>query len=89
MKNLAPIVVTAKNGTEYEFTRLNNDINGNPMYAVHFFELGLKSHNPTPVTKQAGLRKYPNCKHFGGGFKFQSHNIIDDANLFESLGLKN
>ena len=68
-----------------EFTRVNNDTNGNPRYVCHFFNL-LKddeSYN-IPLSERyniavsrantIGGRKFHN-KQYGGGIVFQSYNI--------------
>lgn len=67
-----------------DFTRINNDINGNPRYVCHFlnfindkdvftsiderYSLALKR------AKKLGGRKFHN-KQYGGGIVFQSYNI--------------
>ena len=69
-----------------EFTRVNNDVNGNPRFVVHFFELltDKESRNyDISITdkydlaleraKKLGGRKFSN-KQFGGGIVFQSYN---------------
>lgn len=76
-----------------EFTRITNDVNGNPRYVVHFLEL-LNDNELTPensidnkyrlaITKanKIGGRKY-NTKSFGGGIVFQSYNL---KNLEEKI----
>lgn len=64
-----------------EFTRVNNDINGNPRYVCHFFELLNDSEknvsNYNLAVKRAnklGGKKYRG-NDFGGGIVFQSYNI--------------
>jgi hypothetical protein len=67
--------------TIYNWKRLNNDVNGNPRYAVHFFTL-LKDNEKTVsnyalAVKRAnkiGGKKYHN-KQFGGGIVFQSYSL--------------
>jgi hypothetical protein len=69
-----------------EFTRVNNDVNGNPRVVVHFFELltneesrnydlslGDKYDLALNRAKKLGGRKFSN-KQFGGGIVFQSYN---------------
>ena len=66
-----------------EFTRINNDTNGNPRYVCHFlnfinskedlhysskYEIALKR------SRQFGGKKFHN-KQYGGGIVFQSYNI--------------
>jgi len=65
-------------------TRINNDVNGNPRYVVHFFELlNDEENNFLPFSKKyeyalkkakkIGGRKFHN-KQYGGGIVFQSYN---------------
>ena len=66
-----------------EFTRVNNDVNGNPRYVTHFFVL-LKDEEQTlsnyglalKRAKTLGGKKYRGSA-FGGGIVFQSYNIAD------------
>lgn len=67
-----------------DFTRVNNDTNGNPRYVLHFlafittkdsdydisgkYELALKR------SRKFGGRKFHN-KQYGGGIVFQSYNV--------------
>lgn len=51
--------------------RVNNDINGNPRWAVHFSELGLERSEFNNVYL---FEKY-RANWFGGAYIFQSHNI--------------
>lgn len=59
--------------------RINNDVNGNPRYIVHFLDLGLKKY-----CNIKGLKKYRG-KAFGGGYVFQSYNIEDDLKYILQL----
>jgi len=68
-----------------KFTRVSNDINGNPRYVVHFLEV-LNDEERTSIpfnkkyeyalkkAKKIGGKKYDN-KSYGGGIVFQSYNI--------------
>lgn len=74
-----------KEENKIEFTRINNDVNGNPRYVVHFLQLNtreeLDSVEYIPnkyelALKRAhklGGRKFHN-KQYGGGIVFQSYN---------------
>lgn len=66
------------------FTRINNDSNGNPRYVVHFLNfLNDEERSFLPFTKKyeyaikkaklLGGKKYDN-KQYGGGVVFQSYN---------------
>lgn len=82
-----------------EFTRIKNDINGNPRYVCHFTELLKESEKDfsggwrkiqelySLASKRAngiGGKKY-NTKKFGGGIVFQSYNINDTENRILNL----
>ena len=65
-------------------TRVNNDVNGNPRYVVHFYEfLNDEENSFLPFSKKyeyalkkakkIGGRKFHN-KQYGGGIVFQSYN---------------
>jgi len=70
-----------------ELTRINNDVNGNPRYVVHFYKLlSEKEKEEIPFnqrydfaikkSRQIGGKKYHN-KSYGGGIAFQSYNTPD------------
>lgn len=79
--------------TKISFTRVNNDVNGNPRYVCHFFNLltdaennyinGLSISDRYNVAlnraRKIGGRKFHN-KQFGGGIVFQSYNIQETEN---------
>lgn len=69
------------------FTRVNNDVNGNPRYVCHFLKLlttnesydtdltiGDKYDIALDRAKKIGGKKFNN-KQYGGGIVFQSYNI--------------
>ena len=72
--------------TQIEFTRINNDVNGNPRYVCHYLDLlsnddlcdeqNADSHYQKALNKarKIGGRKFHN-KQYGGGIVFQSYNI--------------
>lgn len=79
--------------TSIEFTRINNDINGNPRYVCHFLNIPNldKSLDISERYKQAvkkankiGGRKY-HTKSYGGGIVFQSYNIQETKKAILSL----
>lgn len=82
---------------DIKFTRINNDVNGNPRYVVHFLNLLNNDENQfLPFTKKydyaikkaklIGGKKYDN-KHYGGGIVFQSYNT--DATAKKIIDLQN
>jgi hypothetical protein len=56
------------------FTRINNDINGNPRYVVHFLQIAESYERALFLARKIGGRKFHN-KQYGGGIAFQSYNI--------------
>ena len=76
--------------TTIEFTRINNDVNGNPRYVCHYHDLltdaeisdrstgWLDNHYKLAIKRanKIGGRKFHN-KQYGGGIVFQSYNISD------------
>ena len=83
-----------------EWTRVKNDINGNPRYVCHFLdlltddELGRSGDEWIPIAQkyaiatkranQIGGRKY-NCKAYGGGIVFQSYSIDELESAISKL----
>lgn len=72
------------------FTRVNNDTNGNPRYVCHFYDLiGKNECEGFSISEQynfalnrakkIGGKKFHN-KQFGGGIVFQSYNIKETEN---------
>lgn len=62
------------NGEDIEYFNIDNDVNGNPRYVVHFYSLGIELKD---YGKIKGLTKY-RAKWFGGGYVFQSHHLKSD-----------
>jgi hypothetical protein len=81
--------------TEDMFNRVNNDINGNPRYAIHFLNF-----IPSDYDRKTGIiglydfvlslnkklslggRKYHN-KSYGGGLVFQSYSLTHTIKYLE------
>lgn len=85
--------------TSNDFTRVNNDTNGNPRYVLHFLSLtkpedlagymGLDSISreydiALNRAKKAGGRKFHN-KQFGGGIVFTSYNLRELSDRLNKL----
>lgn len=66
------------------FTRIKNDINGNPRYVIHFLDLNNDYENALKIAKKLGGRKFHN-KQYGGGIVFQSYNNHALANQLNQL----
>ncbi len=81
--------------TTEDLTRVNNDINGNPRYVIHFLNIINDSEGEnlsisqkyifaTNKVKKIGGKKYKG-KDFGGGIVFQSYNttiLVNELNAF-------
>ena len=75
---------------KFDWTRINNDTNGNPRYVLHFLNLNTRAEldaNPwidIPVkyaiavkrANRIGGKKY-HTKSYGGGIVFQSYSLED------------
>lgn len=70
-----------------DFTRVNNDVNGNPRYVCHYLNFEpvnwdenndkrFDYNEALHLAKKLGGRKFHN-KQYGGGVVFQSYNIQD------------
>lgn len=68
-----------------EFTRINNDVNGNPRYVCHFLHLDVHGWESNiglsdryriacKLANTIGGRKY-STKKYGGGIVFQSYSL--------------
>ena len=65
------------NSRDIEVTRIDNCVNGNPRYVVHFIDIANTYQEAINISKQIGGKKY-RAKWFGGGVVFSSYNVIED-----------
>jgi hypothetical protein len=83
------------NELKFSWLRVNNDVNGNPRYVVHFIKLLTLEEQKTAgrngyeiAIKRAnklGGKKFHN-KQFGGGLCFSSYSLPDtEKRIFEEL----
>lgn len=70
--------------TKDNFTRINNDTNGNPRYVFHFLKLSNNYSEALFLAKKIGGKKFHN-KQYGGGIVIQSYNLQDDCNRINEL----
>lgn len=56
------------------FTRINNDTNGNPRFVCHFLNIADDYQQAVKIANTLGGRKF-HTKTYGGGIVFQSYNI--------------
>ena len=70
--------------TKDDFTRINNDVNGNPRYVFHFLKLADKYTDALFLAKKIGGKKFHN-KQYGGGIVVQSYNLNYEIKLINEL----
>jgi hypothetical protein len=79
---------------EVEVTRVKNDVNGNPRYAIHFLTVFNPIHeslgkaieskdNYLIAVNASGCKKYHN-NNYGGGLLFQSYNVQDSLDHIQT-----
>ena len=83
-----------RKATAEDFTRVNNDVNGNPRYVIHFLACEPESWKTGDVSdryastcklmNQIGGRKFHN-KRYGGGIVFSSYSLPDTINHIERI----
>lgn len=56
------------------FTRVKNDINGNPRYVIHFLQVANRYDEALAICKKLGGSRY-RAKNYGGGIVFQSYSV--------------
>jgi hypothetical protein len=69
---------------QIDFTRINNDINGNPRYVCHFLNIADDYETAVKLANTIGGKKY-HTKQYGGGIVFQSYNIEDTASHINEI----
>ena len=81
------------------FTRIKNDVNGNPRYVCHFLVLDVHGHESgirltdryviaCKLANTIGGRKYRN-KSYGGGIVFQSYAVGETMHAINRVTGKN
>jgi len=75
---------TINTDSKIEFTRIDNDINGNPRYVCHFLNIADNYAEAVNIAHKIGGRKY-HTKKYGGGIVFQSYNIEDTAKRIKEI----
>lgn len=70
--------------TVENFTRINNDVNGNPRYVFHFLHLSDSYEDALKLAKSIGGKKFHN-KQYGGGIVVQSYNLQYEIELINKL----
>lgn len=72
-----------------QWTRINNDVNGNPRHVCHFLNFmkpGEKANYTLALSRarKLGGKKY-NTKGYGGGIVFKSYNLDNLTKMIESM----
>lgn len=67
-----------------QFTRIDNDINGNPRYVCHYLNIASDYDTAVKLANKIGGKRY-HTKRYGGGIVFQSYNIADTAKRVKEL----
>lgn len=67
------------------FWRVNNDVNGNPRYVVHFLNFAPDYETAKKRANSIGFRVYRG-RDFGGGFVGQSYSLPDTARAIIEAG---
>lgn len=61
-------------GNVIRFTRVNNDVYGNPRYVCHYLNLANDYDDAVKIAKKIGGKRF-HTKQYGGGIVFQSYDI--------------
>jgi len=78
------VVSGTSNLTAKSFTRINNDVNGNPRYVFHWTAIADSYGQALALAKKFGGRKFHN-KQYGGGIAIQSYNIDESAKRINEI----
>lgn len=82
--------------TQNNFTRVNNDINGNPRYVIHFLDLLTESERKNCYSlmeqrfkalnkaKKIGGKAYRG-RDYGGGIVFQAYNLQGECDRLNKM----
>ena len=65
------------NGNKIDLARINNDVNGNPRYVIHFLHIADNFLDAKNIIREIGGKAYRG-KDFGGGLVFSSYNVLSD-----------
>ena len=65
---------------DVEVFRVENDVNGNPRYIIHFLDVSENYNEALFKARKIGGKKY-RAKWFGGGIVFSSYNLNEDLKI--------
>ena len=69
--------IRLENGKEVEYFRIDNCINGNPRYVIHFLEISDDYNTALNIARKIGGKAYK-AKWFGGGIVISSYSLQTD-----------
>ena len=85
---------TSKKVKPSHFTRINNDVNGNPRYVCHYIHLSTPVDRDADISERYALalararsiggRKFHN-KQYGGGIVFQTYSLPDTCDSINKI----
>jgi len=78
--------IESRKPAKIDFTRVNNDVNGNPRYVCHYLNIDSDYQTAIKKANTIGGKKFHN-KQYGGGIVFSSYNL--DNLTREIFELKN
>ena len=78
-KNYSSTTEVKINGETTTAYRINNCVNGNPRYVIHFLAFGNTYNEALSNSRKIGGTVY-RAKWFGGGIIISSYNLQDDCN---------
>lgn len=67
-----------------EVFRVENDVNGNPRYVIHFLDVSDNYNEALSQARKIGGKKY-RAKWFGGGIVFSSYNLNEDLKILKIM----
>lgn len=67
-----------------QFTRVNNCINGNPRYVLHYLALNTDYYTALNLALECGGKAYKG-KDYGGGFVFSTYNLSGLCDYLEHI----
>ena len=70
------------------FKRVNNDVNGNPRYVLHFLSLSSDYSEAVSLAKKFGGSRYK-AKWYGGGIVFTTYSLKDLIDCINSALFNN
>jgi len=74
---MSRFTVTLSNNETVTVHQVNNDINGNPRYVIHYLDVADTYQKALELSRKIGGRKYT-AKWYGGGIVFSTYHLERD-----------